>query len=781
MKASSVTQRKWRVDGRCGRYYPLPDGTPGQCYPDGDKPCCSDKWDGMCGNTAEHCSCGMCLNYTRIYREWEQSGGIQNWRGDGKCGEYYLLPDGTPGQCDPDGKYPCCDWREGRCSGTRNACTCSNCIDFRKIKWRSDGRCGRDYPLSDGSPAECNTGLPNPGLPKPCCNQDKRCSARPADCFCADCKDHRLTVSWKDRMCDPLRNNVSYTFNLNSVFRCDNGIKCVGYGDVCNYKDDCGDMSDEIYCTKHVICKNTLEAEYPRFTHRICDGFPDCFDWSYECNGFCGKQILESWLLKIACCFLGILAILLNCISMIHGVTSMIYDCPTEKMMVTKLLVSLIGLGDFLMGVYLIVLSIYDSLVYGSSYCENQPKWLTGTPCKILGVISTVGSQVSLFSMTTLSCIIMYGVVFKKMRFPSEVTKRSILKVTFLALTLLTVSMVIAVTPLIHSLEDYFVQSVYYDLNTREYNHPKYYQSNTGYLVGFIDKSRNRDILPFHNIYDSDKHSNSWSWSDIRKYMFEYYGDLISYPVHFYGNDGVCLFKYFFRRDNEYTQENILEKDWKDRTPDNDYYYFNVTVGDEIIKTRNVTVWTMLMVNLICFVVMTVCYIAIVWDTMKSTQESGQRDNPDRLVQNKAMQNRIILIIVTDFLCWVPFIIVSGMHNLKYIDASTWYTPFAMTLLPINSVINPLLYDKILLALIIKRIRSVGEFITCQLRKMIIWVESTRLFQGTVTHVGRIREYIIVRLGNISVRAALNRLYRGRNAIENVTLENDIPMQIVNQ
>ena len=167
-------------------------------------------------------------------------------------------------------------------------------------------------------------------------------------------------------------------------------------------------------------------------------------------------------------------------------------------------------------------------------------------------------------------------------------------------------------------------------------------------------------------------------------------------------------------------------------------------------------------------------------------RESGQHDNPERYRENRSMQNRIILIIVTDFLCWVPFIIVSGMHNLKYIDASTWYTPFAMTVRPINSVINPvinpLLYDKILLAFIMRRIRPVGEFITCKIRKVLLWVESTRLYQGTVRQIGLVRENITVRFGDIAVRAVLNRLCRRSEDNENiVTQENVMEMEIINQ
>ena len=740
---------KWRYDGMCGEDFRLPDGTPGQCDPDGDKPCCSSY--GQCGNTAEHCRCKDCTDYTRIHKDWEESGGTLKWRYDGRCGTDYPLPDGygTPAQFDPDGEFPCCDGREGRCSGTREDCTCEDCIDYRKIRWRDDGRCGSDFLLPDGSSAECN---PRAWGGKSCCSQDKRCSNLPADCFCENCTDHRLTIKWtEDRMCDrPLRNNGS------AVFKCDNGFKCVGYKEVCNRNNDCGDMSDEIYCKNHMICKSTLKTDNPQFLTEsaTCDGFSDCFDWSDECNDSCGREILGSWALKIACCMMGILALVFNCVSMVHCVTSLISGSPTEKKMQTKVLMTLIGSGDFLIGVYLIILFIYDSLVYGSSYCENQPEWLTGTPCMIFGVISTVGSQVSLFSMTRLSCIIMYGVVFKKMSFPSEVTRRSVLKATLLALTLLMVSLAIAVTPLLPFFEDYFVQGIYYQTDKKQ-------------LLGFPDKVYHYKILGLD--YNTDR-----SWNYIREKMSKKFGDLPSYPVHFYGNDGVCLFKYFVRRDNEYTQENILDKD---KTPGEQY-----DIGDEIIKTRNVTVWTMLVVNLICFLIIAVCYIAITCKTRKSTQESGQHDNPDRKRNNRSIENRIILIIVTDFLCWVPFIMISGMHNLKYIDASTWYTPFAITVLPINSVINPLLYDKILLAFIMRRIRPVGEFITCKLRKVLVWVGSTTLFQGTARKIRLVRENITVRLGDISVRAALNRLCRRGEDNENtVTQENVIEMDIMNQ
>ena len=71
------------------------------------------------------------------------------------------------------------------------------------------------------------------------------------------------------------------------------------------------------------------------------------------------------------------------------------------------------------------------------------------------------------------------------------------------------------------------------------------------------------------------------------------------------------------------------------------------------------------------------------------------------------MQRKVMMIIATDFLCWVPFIMISALHNLGYIDASYWYDSFAMTVLPLNSVINPLIYEK-----------ALGDFIKRKLTRM---------------------------------------------------------------
>ena len=452
----------------------------------------------------------------------------------------------------------------------------------------------------------------------------------------------------------------------NTHFQCRNK-RCVTYNQVCDLVDDCGDMSDERNCTNHMVCKNTQDKinvkEHLISPSQKCDGIFDCFDLSDECNESCGKEILESWYLKLTCWILGVSAAVLNIITTIKTASS-IKDGGTGNMVSTRILVCLIGFGDFLIGVYLIVLSVFDSFIHGKDYCRRQPEWLSGYTCVLLGVISTIGSQLSLFAMTSLSLIRVSGIVNSSLTAPKQVNKGMMLKIGLIVLAVVTCSLAVAFTPLVPAFEDYFVQGMFYD--------PEY-----KIFIGFPNKVKHLEILGAY--YKNETFSSDLSWSDIGSKvdnMFSKdYGTVSRSAVHFYGNDGVCLFKYFVRSDDPR----------RSRGADD-------AISDIDVKV-NIMVWIMLGINLFCFLLITLSYTVISIKTWRSAKSSGQDENPEIVRQNQSLQNRITILIGTDFASWVPFIIVSALHNGGKIDSTDWYAPFAMIVLPINSVINPLLYD----------------------------------------------------------------------------------------
>ena len=136
--------------------------------------------------------------------------------------------------------------------------------------------------------------------------------------------------------------------------------------------------------------------------------------------------------------------------------------------------------------------------------------------------------------------------------------------------------------------------------------------------------------------------------------------------VHFYGNSGVCVFKYLV-------------------TKTDPQKWFTVSV---------------LLTNLACFITISFSYIIINARTIRSSQMLTGSKNKVLKNRNRKLQLKVSAIIFTDFLCWVPFTIICFLHFGGYIDATLWYPIFSSIILPINSVINPLLYDSLLGALL---------------------------------------------------------------------------------
>ena len=422
----------------------------------------------------------------------------------------------------------------------------------------------------------------------------------------------------------------------NNYFVCTRTKECLDYSKVCDLVEDCRDGSDEAECTNHFQCSNT--NHYIPITS-VCDGTIDCLDTSDECNENCSKRILNNGFIRAGSWFMAVFAVIGNVV-VIRSKLRSIGKCDKMYKLSNAYFIILIAVGDFITGIYLFWLAVMDTF-YGDNYCKVQWTWLTSLDCSILGMLSTAGNLISLISMATLSCIRALN-INSGLKPPRKVTVKGKRKVLLLVITVSFISLLAAIGPLIPTFEDYFVNGMHYDPRMKLF-------------IRFSNKEDHFNIL---QKYYGRMRKKNLSWKLINSMvdgMFSHdfeYEDLLKFKrkQEFYGNDAVCLFKYFVRPDDP----------------------------------QKIYSWTILGLNLLCFVAIAICYGFIDFLTIKSANN----------VKNDSKFNRkIALIIATDFVCWFPFIILCFLHSLHVMDGTKWYSLFSIVILPINSVINPILYS----------------------------------------------------------------------------------------
>ena len=435
----------------------------------------------------------------------------------------------------------------------------------------------------------------------------------------------------------------------NTFFVCTNKRKCIDYSQVCNLVYDCEDGSDETQCTNHFQC-NSSGKLLPK--SKICDGQIDCADLTDECNEQCSKKLLEGNFLKGLSWLIGLLAIVANLAIIVKSLAAL-KRCKTSVALTNRVLIIMIAVGDFFIGCYLFVIATYDAIIFKQAYCKRQIAWITGFECSVIGVLSTIGSQVSLFSMTGLSIVRIYG-IWNSMKIPGDVTLMKVVKISAVILSLILASATIAVVPIVESFEDFFVNGVRFSDGLKIF-------------IGTPDKATVTGVIEAYHGRMKDATLRWKTLIGMAKEMFSHdfdYDDLTAKveKKDFYGNDGVCLFKYFVQNQDP----------------------------------QKLFVWSILILNFICFVLISISYLFIGILSRRSSKSLASSENSRQIAQrNNRMNQRIAIIITTDFLCWVPFILICILHSVEMIDATPWYSIFSMIILPINSVINPLLYDDV--------------------------------------------------------------------------------------
>ena len=458
-------------------------------------------------------------------------------------------------------------------------------------------------------------------------------------------------------------------------FGCDNG-KIILLNEVCDLENDCGDNSDEIYCSNSINCplswENSVELKtYPRIPFSsISNGKVDCknidektYGSFFVANDECMRTdyydheefyMLGAAGFQFALSF-GTLATVINLAVLFKNIRKLQKTATSSVLFGDSIYIFMISIGDFCVGVYLLLLA-YHHREYDYNYCRKKYEWFSSLSCNALGVLSTFGSQISLFSMTimsvqrarNLSCSLSF-------RF----TRRLLIVYIILAIAAMALSITIAVAPLLDMFEDYFINGqVYYGTQERQI-----------FLYGLQTKRDLISTIDAHygsSIYKKLQTSgDTVRWSEVRRLFKGMFTNIWSNnsqsevkgiqsaKVGFYGSGPACIFKFFV-------------------TKQDPQHVFSIAI---------------LSVNLACFLIITISYMRILQLSVMSNKAVGRKNENSVLLQTK-----VSMIILSDALCWIPFIIFAFLHFQEIENAEKHYVLFSVILLPVNSVVNPIIY-----------------------------------------------------------------------------------------
>ena len=166
--------------------------------------------------------------------------------------------------------------------------------------------------------------------------------------------------------------------------------------------------------------------------------------------------------------------------------------------------------------------------------------------------------------MTCLSIFRAFGVI----KVQKMTSKNTATKMAILILIIGVTSFFWAYIPLMASSEDFFVNGMTYNPRIKLFS-------------AFVNKARHINIIKSY--FGRISISAIATWAKINGLVSDMfskqYDGIGRRKIHFYGNDGVCLFKYFVSKDD----------------PQKAY------------------VWANLLINLLCFSIMFICYIKVLF------------------------------------------------------------------------------------------------------------------------------------------------------------------------
>ena len=466
-----------------------------------------------------------------------------------------------------------------------------------------------------------------------------------------------VVENWK-RFCDNVYSGI-FRGRGDFIFSCEknslvSGVESFHVAAVCDGKQDCKNGADEIGCPGRFYCSPNKTVEWVD-PDKLCNHVKDCADGSDECETCdfgslsSSKFLIQSKPILVVSIFMGLSIVIIN---LVEG-----YKCyhsrPHSKIgNIDRIFRLQIFLYDLLMGVYLccIVLAAAMLRIKGD-YCQLDRKWRASIFCSTLGVLFSVSSHGSLFTVAFVSivrCLTCSSMV-------RDIKTKSIVLGSALINLLVLAHAILPLLP-ISDVQDIFRTEIFF---TNLDENPFFSQNP-------INLSRMTRM--YHGAFIRD--SNTYTMLDMLRNTTSKGSIFDSEEISYYGNTGLCV-----------------------------HNVFSVQQSYHIYKLVYCTILALLLMTVVfTYIKILLKSRAIKVGVATLQEEGGPGDGSGQQVNMaQSLTLKVALIIGSQLTGWIPFIIAIVYYEFIAQDSAPplVFEVFALIINPANSFLNPVFYSDV--------------------------------------------------------------------------------------